>query len=284
MLVSSDVGLINPILTKIHPTAIIAKEAEVSAGVEIGPYSIIGKDARIGENTYIGPHVIIEGRTEIGPNCKLIAACSIGLPPQDLSYRGELTGVRIGENTIIREYVTIHRAAKEGYTTVGKSCYLMNYVHLAHNVQLGNNVMMANSATLGGYVIVEDFVFIGGLSPVHQHCRIGESAMVGGMTAVRLDLPPYFIADGSPAKMRGVNKIGLRRRGIKADVREELSKAYKIIYLSGLNTTNALEKIEKELIQFEEIKKLVNFYRTSKRGVVGISLEEDDSNALFGKF
>ncbi len=244
--------------TKIHPTAIISKEAKIGAGVEIGP------------------HVIIEGKTEIGPGCKLTAACCIGFPPQDISYKDEDTGVKIGENTIIREYVTIHRATKEGFTIIGSNCFLMNCVHIGHNCQVGNNVIMANSATLGGYVIVEDFVFIGGLSAIHQYCRIGESAMVGGMTAARLDLPPYFMANGYPVKIRGVNKVGLRRRSIKADVREELQKAYKLIYLSGLNTTNALEKIEKELVQFEEIKKLVNFYRTSKRGVVGIDSSDKD--------
>ena len=260
---------------KIHPTAIISPEAKIGAGVEIGPYSCIGHGVEIKQNTYVGPHVIIDGKTEIGPNCKLIAACSIGLPPQDISYKDEPTGVKIGENTIIREYVTIHRAVKEGFTVIGNNCYLMNCVHIGHNGKLGNHVIMANSATLGGYVIVEDFVFISGHSPIHQHCRIGESAMVGGMTGTRLDLPPYFIADGRPAKIRGVNKVGLRRRGIKADVREELAKAYKIIYKSGLSTSNALETIEKELIQFEEIKKLVHFYKTSKRGVAGVDTEDD---------
>lgn len=264
---------------KIHPTAIISPHANISTGVEIGPYSCIGKDVEIGENTYIGPHVIIEGKTQIGPNCKLVAACSIGLPPQDIGYKGEKTGVKIGEGTIIREYVTVHRATKEGFTTIGNNCFLMNYAHVGHNTTLGNNVIMANAATLAGYVIVEDYVFISALCTMHQHCRIGESAMVGGMTGSRLDLPPYYLADGRPAKIKGVNKIGLRRRGIKLETREELAKAYKMIYQSGLNTTNALEKIEKELIQFEEIKKLINFYKTSKRGVVGMDSEAADSDS-----
>jgi len=229
---------------------------------------VIGSDVVIKENTYIGPHVIIEGKTEIGSNCNLTGACSIGLPPQDISYKGENTGVKIGDNTTIREYVTIHRAVKDGFTTVGSNCFLMNYVHIGHNAQVGNNVIMANSSMLPGYVIVENYVFISGLSTIHQHCRIGESAMVGAMTGSRLDLPPYFIADGRPAKIRGVNKVGLRRRGIKQDVRLELGKAYKLIYLSGLNTTSALEKIEKELVQFPEIKKLLEFFKNSKRGVV----------------
>ena len=270
-----------PVLSRqIHHTAIISPQAKLANGVEIGPYSYIGSNVQINENTCIGPHVIVDGNTEIGPNCKLIAACSIGLPPQDISYKDEPTGVKIGEGTVIREYVTVHRATKEGFTVIGKNCYLMNYVHIGHNVQLGNNVIMANSAMLPGYVVVEDFVFISGLSTIHQHCKIGESAMVGAMTGSRLDLPPYFVADGRPAKIKGVNKVGLRRRGIKADVREELAKAYKIIYLSGLNTTNALEKIEKELIQFEEIKKLVIFYKTSKRGVVGVDLDDDSEDPL----
>jgi len=275
---SNATSLINQSPTIIHPTAIVAKEAKIAPGVNIGPYCVIGPDVEIKENTFIGPHVIIEGKTEIGANCKLVAACSIGLPPQDINYKGEPTGVKIGENTVIREYVTIHRATKEGFTVIGKDCFLMNGVHIGHNVQLGNNVIMANAAILAGYVIVEDFVFISALSPIHQHCRIGESAMVGGVTASRLDIPPYFIADGRIAKIRGVNKVGLRRRGIKAEVRNELVKAYKIIYQSGLNTTNALEKVEAELVQFEEIKKLVNFFKTSKRGVVGRDIESNDSD------
>ncbi len=260
--------------SNIHPTAIVSKEAKIGSDVIIGPYSHIGPGVEIKDKTYIGPQVIIDGNTEIGSGCKLIAACSIGLPPQDISYKDESTGVKIGNNTVIREYVTVHKASKEGFTTIGNDCYLMNYVHIGHNVQVGNSVIMANSAMLPGYVVVEDFVFISGLSTIHQHCRIGESAMVGAMTGSRLDLPPYFIADGRPAKIRGVNRVGLRRRSIKPGVREELGKAYKIIYLSGLNTTNALSKIETELVQFEEIKKLINFYRTSKRGVVGIDAED----------
>ncbi|MBI2995107.1 MAG: acyl-ACP--UDP-N-acetylglucosamine O-acyltransferase [Candidatus Melainabacteria bacterium] len=254
--------------SKIHSTAIISPKAKISPGVEIGPYSVIGPEVEINEDTYIGPHVIIEGRTEIGPHCKLLGACSIGLPPQDLSYKGEDTGVKIGENTVIREYVTIHRATKEGFTTIGKNCFLMNYVHIGHNVQVGNNVIMANSTILAGYVIVEDYVFISALCTIHQHCRIGESAMVGGMTGSRLDLPPYFIADGRPAKIVGVNNVGLRRRGVRLEVRNALKEAYKIIYLSDLNTTNALEKVQNELIQFDEIKKLIQFFKSTKRGIV----------------
>lgn len=262
--------------TIIHPTAIIAKEAKIGTGVHIGPYCVIGPDVEIKENTYIGPHVIIEGKTQIGANCKLVAASSIGLPPQDISYKDELTGVKIGDNTVVREYVTVHRATKEGFTIIGDNCFLMNYVHIGHNVQLGNNVIMANSSMLPGYVTVEDYVFISGLSTIHQHCRIGESAIVGAMTGSRLDIPPYFIADGRPAKIRGINRVGLRRRAIKPEVRSELAKAYKLIYLSGLNTANALEKIENELVQFDEIKKLVSFFKSSKRGVIGRDVEGND--------
>lgn len=270
-----DSGLIEK--PKIHPTAIIAPEANIASGVEIGPYSCIGPDVSIGENTIVGPHVIIEGITKIGPNCKFVASCGIGLPPQDLSYKEEKTGVEIGEGTVIREYATVHRATKEGNTVVGKNCYLMNYTHIGHNVEVGNNVIMANSAMLPGYVSVGDYVFISGLSTIHQYCRIGESAIVGAMTGSRLDIPPFFIADGRPAAIRGVNKIGLRRRGIKPDVRMEIEKAYKLIYLSGLNTANAIEKIETELVQHEEIKRIVEFFKTSKRGVVTTSGKEEDA-------
>jgi len=254
--------------SKIHATAIIAKGAKIGSNVEIGPYSVIGENVEIKEHTYIGPHVILEGKTEIGANCKLIAACSIGFPPQDINYKDELTGVKIGDGTTIREYVTIHRAAKAGYTEVGKNCFLMNYVHIGHNVVVGNNVIMANSAILAGYVTVGDYTFISGLSAIHQHCRIGESVMFGGMTGSRLDVPHYFIADGRPAKLRGVNKVGLRRRGVKRDVINEIEKAFKILYQESSNTTKALERIATELVQHDEIKKIVEFYKTTKRGVV----------------
>ena len=259
----------------IHPTAIISKGVKLATGVTIGPYAVISGNVLIGENTYIGPHVVIEGNVTIGENCKLIASSSIGLEPQDLSYKGEDTGVEIGDNTVIREYVTIHRASKEGKTIIGENCFLMNNAHVAHNVCVGNNVIMANSSILAGYVTVSDYVFISALSVFHQHCRIGESAMIGGMTGSRLDLPPYFIADGRPAKIRGVNKVGLRRRGIKREAIDELIKAFKIIYGSGLNTSNALSKIENELTQFDEIKNLLSFFKSSKRGVVTVSSDSD---------
>ena len=261
--------------SKIHYTAVISSGAKIANSVEIGPYSVIGPQVEIKENTYIGPHVIIEGKTTIGSNCKLMA-CSIGLPPQDLSYAGEDTGVNIGDGTVIREYATVHRAVKEGFTEIGKNCFLMNYVHIGHNVKLGNHVIMANSSLLPGYVEVADFVFISGLSTIHQHCRIGESAMVGAMTGSRLDLPPYFIADGRPAKIRGVNKVGLKRRGIKPDVRIEIERAYKLIYQSELNTTNAIEKIEKELNLYPEIKNIIEFFKTSKRGIVTVAGSPDE--------
>ena len=272
-------GIINKSESKIHPSAIIHLKACIASGVEIGPYSVIGKDVTIGENTYIGSHVIIDGMTEIGANCKLVASCSIGLPPQDLSYKDEQTGVKIGENTVIREYVTIHRAAKEGFTQIGKNCFLMNCVHVGHNVRVGNNVIVASSSLFGGYAEVDDYAFIGGLSAVHQYCRIGESVMLAGMSGARQDVPPYFIADDRPAKIRGVNKVGLRRRSIKREVINEIEKAYKIIYLSNLNTSNALEKIEKELVQFDEIKKLLNFFRTTKRGIATVSSSKDSDSA-----
>lgn len=266
----------------IHPTAILSPGSKIGKGVVIGPYSVIGPDVEIKEDTYIGPHVVLDGITHIGANCKLVASCSIGLPPQDITYKDEPTGVKVGDDTVIREYVTVHRASKEGFTTIGSNCFLMNYVHVGHNVKIGNNVIIANAATFAGYVTVEDHVFVSAYSAMHQYCRIGESAMLGAVTASRLDLPPYFIADGRPAKIRGVNIVGLRRRGIKQEIRSELLKAYKIIYLSGLNTKGALEKIEKELLPFDEINKLVAFFRTTKRGVTKNNTDKSsaDNSAL----
>lgn len=268
--------------TKIHPTAIISPEARIAQVVEIGPYSIIGPGVQIEEGTYIGSHVIIEGNTYIGKNCKLIAACSIGLPPQDIGYKDEATGVKIGEGTVIREYATVHRAAKEGFTEIGKNCFLMNYVHIGHNVKLGDFVIMANSSMLPGYVEVGDYTFISGLSTIHQHCRIGESVMFGAMTGSRMDIPPYFIADGRPARIRGINKVGLRRRGIKRDVINELERAFKILYQESNNISIALEKIQTNLVQYDEIKKLVDFYKTTKRGIIPAVINDGTQRKLDG--
>lgn len=251
----------------IHSTAIIADGAKIAAGVEIGPYAVIGKDVKIGERTVIGPHVVIDGDTTIGADCKIYASAAIGLDPQDFGYKGEPTGVIIGDRVTLREFVTIHRATKEGFTTVGNDCFFMNYCHVAHNCKVGNGVIMANNATLGGYVEVGDNVVFGGTVAVHQHVRIGRCVMMGGISGTRKDMPPFAMMDGRPSKVIGINIIGLRRNKLNQETRTAIKEAYRMIYREGMNQKIALDKVEKELGHISEVMEIVDFYRTSKRGV-----------------
>ncbi len=257
-------------LAEIHPTAIVDPKAEMATGVRVGPYAIIGGGARIGRDTLIGPHVVIEGRVEIGERCQIYAGAIIGTPPQDLKYRdGIFSGVRIGHENTIREYVTIHRASVEnGWTTVGDGNFIMAGSHIAHDCRLGNGIVVVNYCGLSGFVEVEDRAVIGGLSGLHQFCRVGAMAYIGGGTRVAQDVPPYFIVEGNPAEARGVNVVGLRRNDISPRVRLDLQRAFKIIYRSGLNRTQALERIKSEVTLSEPVQHLIEFIQTSKRGIV----------------
>lgn len=254
---------------KIHPTAIVHKKAEVDRDVLIGPYSIIGEGVRISKGVEVQGHVVIEGDTEIGPGSSVYPFASIGLPPQDLKYSGEKTGVRIGSKNIIREYVTIHRGSVggNGYTTLGDGNFLMAYAHIAHDCKVGSNVVLVNVATLGGHVQIGDNAIVGGVVAVHQFVRIGAFAMVGGFSALNLDIPPYTIASGPRAKLFGLNTIGLKRHGFSAQTISELNKAYKILFRRRHSLKDALKKIQEELPATPEIKLLVDFVRASKRGI-----------------
>jgi len=252
----------------IHPTAIVSPEAELADGVEIGPYSIIGENVTIGEDTKIGSGVSIQGWTKIGKRCCIFQGAVIGTPAQDVHYKGGKSSVEIGDDNLIREYVTIHRGTgEESITHIGNNNFIMAYSHIAHNCWVGNRVVIANMGTLAGYVRVEDKVVIGGLAAVHQYVRIGTCAMIGGCTKVIKDIPPFTLANGNPASLWGLNVVGLRRAGFSARTRRYLSKAYKILFRSGLNTSQALKKIENELEGIPEIEYLCNFIRSSKRGI-----------------
>jgi UDP-N-acetylglucosamine acyltransferase len=251
----------------VHPTAIISDGAKLGEGVEIGPYAVIGSNVTIGRGTIIGPHAVIDGHTTIGDECKIYVGASIGLPPQDLSYKDAPTGVIMGNGCTIREYVTIHRGSKDPMTLIGNNCFLMNYAHVAHDCKVGNNVIMANGTTLGGHVEVGDFTVFGGLVAFHQFVRIGRFNMVSGNSGTRVDLPPFAITDGRPLYVRGINIVGLRRGKIAAPVRSAIKDAYRLLYRCDLNMANACERIEQEVEQFDEIKEIVNFIRSSKRGV-----------------
>lgn len=262
----------------IHKSAVIADGAKIDESAEIGPFAVIGPNVEIGSGTIIGAHVVIDGITKIGKNCKIYAGAAIGLDPQDLKYKNEPTGVIIGDNAVIREYVTIHRATNEGFTTIGDNAFLMNYCHIAHNCKVGNNVIMANGSTLAGYVEVGDGAVFGGICVVHQHVRIGRLCMLSGLTGARVDLPPFSMCDGRPAMVRGLNVIGMRRAKLGPETRSALKQAYKLLYKSGMNYSQAITKIEEELNGAAELKEICEFFKTSKRGVA-IAFSEATSTA-----
>lgn len=253
----------------IHSTAIVAPDAELGEGVEIGPYSIIGKEVKIGRNTIIGPHAVIDDFTQIGENCHIFQFASIGAPPQDLKFAGEKTSVVIGNFNTIREFVTIHRSttADIGVTVIGDHNLIMAYCHVAHNCKLGNNIVMSNGATLGGHTHIEDYAIIGGLTGVHQFSRIGAHCIVGGTSGVNKDVPPYTTAAGNHAKLFGLNLIGLKRRGFSEETINALKKAYRILFRSHLLLNAAIEKVEAEVEDFPEVRHFVKFIKESERGV-----------------
>jgi UDP-N-acetylglucosamine acyltransferase len=254
---------------EIHPTAIIEPNAEIEEETYIGPFCIIRDGVYIKKGTNLISNIIMEGNTEIGENCTVYPFAGIGLPPQDLKYKGEKTGLKIGNNNIIREYTTIHRASVggDGTTTIGDNNFLMAYVHVAHNCKIGNSVTMANVATLAGHVLIEDYAIIGGLVAIHQFTRIGAYAMVGGFSGVNQDIPPYMISSGTPAKLFGLNTIGLKRQGFSDQTINELKKAYKILFREKRTLKDAIKKIQEELPYTDEIKYLIEFIQKNKRGI-----------------
>ena len=251
---------------KIHNTAIIHETAKLGENVEIGAYTVIGENTIIEEGCKIGENANIQF-AHIGKNTKISPFASIGGEPQDLGYKNEKTGVIIGENCWIREFSTINRASGEGNNTIiGNNCLLMAYTHVAHNCVLKDNVIMANAATLGGHCHVGFGVFLGGQSVFHQNLRIGDMAIVSGASAARLDIIPYCKAEGIPAIPKGLNAIGLKRKGVDKDSRDAIHKAIRLLTSDKYNTSQAIEEIEKEFKNNEYIKTLIEFVKTSKRG------------------
>jgi len=253
----------------IHPTAIVHPKAEIGKNVEIGPYCIVGENVRIGERTKLLAHVVVNGRTTIGEDTMIHPFASIGTNSQDRKAAEEVAYTTIGDRTIIREYVSIHRATGEGETTsIGDDCLLLAYTHIAHNCRLGNDVTMSNLAQLAGHVVIEDHAGIGGMAGVHQGVRIGAYAFVGGMTKLVRDVPPFFLAEGNPAQVYGLNSVGLRRREFSADVLSELKDAYKIIYRSDRNLRQAIEALRAS-VQTDTGRRLLTFLEApSERGVL----------------
>jgi UDP-N-acetylglucosamine acyltransferase len=254
-------------MNKIHPTAIISPEVEIGNNVEIGPYAIIEGKIKIGDNCKIFPSVHIQGYTEIGENTKIFTGAIIGSIPQDLKYKGDITYLKIGKNNTIREYVTINPGTSAGEETIiGDNNLIMAYAHIAHNCKVGNNVIIANSGTLAGHVEIDDYAIIGGLVGIHQFCRIGKHSIIGGCSKVVMDIIPFIMADGHPARPYGLNIIGLKRRNFSEEKIKILNEAYKIIFKSGLNTSQALKKLE-EMNDCEEVKEIIEFIKSSKRGI-----------------
>jgi len=252
----------------IHSTAIIHPKAKIGSGCEIGPYCVIGENVTLGAKCRLHSHVVIDGHTKLGKENEIFPFASIGLKTQDLKWKGGTTCTEIGDDNVIREYVTIHSATGDGETTrIGSQNTILAYSHIAHNCILGDKIIMSNVATLAGHVIVEDFAVIGGLAAIHQFCRIGELAMIGGCSKVVQDVPPFMIADGNPAETRTINKVGMERNGISEKAQGALRQAYKILFREGLTIPNALDKIEKKLSQSTEVKHLVQFVRASERGI-----------------
>lgn len=252
----------------IHNTAVISPSAKISEGVKIGPWSVIGENVQIGKNTEIASNVVIDGWTAIGENNKISPGAVIGTAPQDIKYTGKRTYARIGNGNIIREYVTINRATEtETATVVEDNNFFMAYTHVAHNCRVGNNVTMVNFSGLSGHSVLEDGCVLAGMVGIHQGARVGKFAMVGGLSKVVKDIPPFARADGHPTRIYGLNTIGLTRKKIPAPVIEKLKKAYKILFRSGMNTSQAIKKIEEEIQLIDEIQYLINFIRTSDRGI-----------------
>jgi len=256
--------------TFIHETAIVSPSARIGADCHIGAFCVVGAEVELDDKVLLDSHVVIDGRTTIGTGTHVYPFVSIGLAPQDLKYAGEPTATEIGKRNHIREFVTIHRgtAGGGGLTKIGDDNLFMAQAHVAHDCLIGNNVIMANAATLAGHVEIADRANVGAYSGVHQFCRIGFEAFVGGYSVVVKDAPPFAIIQGNHAKCYGLNKVGLKRRGYPKETIEKLHHAYHLLLTAKLNTTQAVEKIREDIKDCKEVDLLVEFIESSKRGVV----------------
>jgi UDP-N-acetylglucosamine acyltransferase len=256
--------------TFIHETAIVAPAAEIGRDCRIGPFCTVGAEVKLGDRVVLDSHVVVDGRTTIGDETHIFPFASIGLAPQDLKYAGEPTATDIGRRNQIREFVTIHRGTGGGggLTRIGDGNLLMAQAHVAHDCQIGNDVIMANAATLAGHVEIGDRANVGAYSGVHQFCRVGVEAFIGGYSVVVKDAPPYGVIQGNHAKCYGLNKVGMKRRGYSRDTIEKLNHAYHLLLTAKLNTSQAVERIREEIKDCPEVETLIDFIETSKRGVV----------------
>jgi UDP-N-acetylglucosamine acyltransferase len=268
----------------VHPSAIVDPRAQLGAGVRVGAYCVIGADVVLEAGVEIGHHVVLEGRVTLGPRVKVGHGSVLGGAPQDLKYReGTPSGVRIGEGTVIREYVTVHRSTRpEGWTEIGRDCLVMGLSHVAHDCRLGDGVIVINYAGITGHCEIGDRATIGGLTGLVPFTRVGTHAYVGGMAKLTADVPPYVMVEGQPATARAINVIGLRRAGMAAADRRALQDAFRILYRSGLAPARAVERIREEIPATEPVVRLLDFVRGSRHGIVkgAVSSVEDEGDEV----
>ena len=254
--------------SQIHPTAIIESGAQLGADVDIGAYAFVGAGVTLGAGTRLHHQASVEGNTVLGERCEIFPYACIGGKTQDLKYKGGNPGVRIGDRNVFREYVTVHAVTKDGeFTTLGSDNTILAYSHVAHDCQLGSHIIASNSVGIAGHVIVEDRVVLGAVSGIHQFCRIGAFAMVSAYAKVVQDVPPFVIADGAPAEIRAINKVGLERNGFTAESLDRVKQIHRVLYRDGLNRTQALEKLAAhEQAASVEFARVLEFARKSERG------------------
>ncbi len=256
-------------MVNIHPTALVDPKAQLGKDVEIGPYSTVKGDVIIGDGTSVGTGAFLDDGTRLGASCQIGHYTLLGIPPQDLKYKNEKTYLEVGENTIIREFTTLHRGTTYHHRTViGKNCFIMTYVHAAHDCIIGDNVIIANAVNMGGHVEIDSNSSIGGLTAIHQFVKIGAHAFVGGGLRVNKDIPPFIRAMGDPVRYGGTNYVGLERKGFSKEVILEIKRAYKTIYQTPYTVAEAAEHIEKELKNYDEIKTILDFIKRSDRGLL----------------
>lgn len=253
----------------IHPTAVVDPRAEIGPGTLIGPYCVIGPNVQIGPDCWLQHHISVNGPCRMGRGNRFFGFASIGEQTQDLKYKGEPTYLEVGDENTFREFVTVNRGtAPDARTVIGSRGNFLAYSHVAHDCTVGDGVIFSNNGTIAGHVEVGDFAVIGGLTAVHQFCRIGRNAITGGCSKIVQDVPPYMIADGNPAEVRGYNKIGLERHGFSEQVSKQIKEAYRIIYRSKLNLQQAVETMRSELESSTEIEHLIAFVSNSPRGII----------------
>ena len=254
----------------IHPTAQVAPGAELGDGVEVGAYAVIGPDVHIGANTRVGPHAVVQGPASIGADNVIFQFASVGSAPQDKKYKGEPTRLEVGDRNVIRECVTLNRGTTkdQGVTRIGSDNLFMAYAHVAHDCQVGNQCVLANNATLGGHVHLGDWVIMGGLSAIHQFCKVGAHAFIANNAAVTRDVPPYVMTVGQPAAAHSVNSEGLKRRGFTPEQIRNIRNAFRLLYRTGLKLADATAQLEALAREQPEIKPIVEFLPTSTRSIV----------------